>query len=438
MVAFAAYYFMILTARYILVSTGKEVISHGALVLRHGRISDIGQTDKILRKHPSHIIFDLGNCVIMPGLVNTHAHIELPFLLNTIKSSDYSKWIVNLIRAKKCLTNTDYATAAEQNIRELIQCGTTTVGDISTHGISGVLLKKSGLRAVVYQEIINMMPSVKWRASRMQFPLLRGSTLIKNGLSPHTPFTVSEAVLLDVLCYSAKHNIPLAMHVAESKEETALLRGNKGGLNTIYELAGWNIDWAPHAQSSFEYLHRLGLLSPRLMAVHAVHVTDREISLMQRSKSTIAHCPRSNRNLAVGKMPLKKFLDAKLTVGLGTDSLASVHNLNMWDEMRSAYHMHKNDGVTPEDIFYLATMGGASALGLGEETGSISPGKRADMIAIFLPKKTTGNLYSDLLRETKSCIMNIVNGKMLRLTPNASTFCKQTAPEGIHEHFYKG
>jgi cytosine/adenosine deaminase-related metal-dependent hydrolase len=100
-------------------------------------------------------------------------------------------------------------------------------------------------------------------------------------------------------------------------------------------------------------------------------------------------------------------------VGLGTDSLASVPNLNMWDEMRYARKIHKKDGVTAEDIFKLATIGGAKALGLDKEIGTLEPGKKADLIAVPLPKKDTGDLYSDLLRETKSCIMTMVNGKIL-------------------------
>ena len=112
-------------------------------------------------------------------------------------------------------------------------------------------------------------------------------------------------------------------------------------------------------------------------------------------------------------MPLKKFLDAGVIVGLGTDSLASSPSLNMWDEMRYAYRIHRRDGVSAEDIFRLATINGAKALGLDKEIGTLEPGKKADIIAVPLPEKNTGDLYSDLLRETKSCIMTMVNGKIL-------------------------
>lgn len=112
-------------------------------------------------------------------------------------------------------------------------------------------------------------------------------------------------------------------------------------------------------------------------------------------------------------MPLKKFLDAGITVGLGTDSLASSPSLNMWDEMRYAWQIHRRDGITARDIFNLATIGGANALGMDKEIGTIEPGKKADLIAVSVPKKNTGDIYSDLLRETKSCIMSMVNGKII-------------------------
>jgi len=112
-------------------------------------------------------------------------------------------------------------------------------------------------------------------------------------------------------------------------------------------------------------------------------------------------------------MPLKKFLDAGVVVGLGTDSLASSPSLNLWDEMRYAYRIHRSSGVTARDIVMLATVGGAKSLGMSNAVGSIEPGKRADIIAVPVPKKNTGDIYSDLLRETKKCIMSVVDGKIL-------------------------
>jgi 5-methylthioadenosine/S-adenosylhomocysteine deaminase len=348
----------------------------------------------------------------MPGLINTHSHLELPDLLNKIKTSEFTDWILNLIRLKKQLAKMDYAAAAKENTHALIRSGTTTVGEICTHGVSPAIIRKSRLRAVVFFEIITMSQNA---APPHLIPIVKGGMgkLIQFGYSPHATYTVSEPALRAISQFSHKKNIRLAMHIAESKEEILLLHRKKSGLEELYRFAGWDIGRAPHGDSSIEYLKRIGFLSPNLLAVHAVQVSDEDIVIIKKSNVSVAHCPRSNKETSVGRMPLRKFIDAGVIVGLGTDSLASSPTLNLWDEMRYAYQIHRRSGVSAEDIFRLATINGAKALGLDKDIGTLEPGKKADIIAVSIPQKNTGDLYSDLLRETKSCIMTMVNGKIL-------------------------
>jgi len=387
-------------------------IENGAIVVNRGAILSLGTADNIKKRFSSHRVIRLQNAVLMPGLVNLHSHLELPPLLERVCAKTFPDWIINLIRAKKDLSNKDYQSATRININTLIQTGTTTVGEICTHGISPALIRKSGLRAMVFFEAITMSQHAEKLPSP---PFAKGGMgkLIQFGYSPHSPYTVSEPLLRALSRFSCKKNIRLAMHIAESKDEIKLLQGKKSGLENLYRLAGWDLDSAPRDDSSVRYLNRIGFLSPNLLAVHTVQVTDKDIMLIKKSNVSIAHCPRSNKETGVGKMPLKMFLDAGVIVGLGTDSLASSPSLNMWDEMRYAYRIHRQDGVSAEDIFKLATINGAKALGLDKEIGALEPGKKADIIAVPLPVKNTGDLYSDLLRETKSCTMTMVNGKIL-------------------------
>jgi cytosine/adenosine deaminase-related metal-dependent hydrolase len=381
-------------------------LTNGAIVINRGIILSVGTEDNIKKSFSSHRVVRLKNAVLMPGLVNAHSHIELPPLLERVCSKTFPDWIINLIRAKKDLSNGDYQSATNININTLIQTGTTTVGEICTHGVSPALLKQSGLRAVVFHEIINM-------GSRIHIPRRVDSALITSGLSPHTPYTVSEPVLRDIIMLSNKRHLRIAMHIAESKEEIRLLLRRKSGLEELYRRSGWDVGWAPHGNSSIEYLKRIGFLTPNLLAVHAVWVSGKDIDYIRKANVSVAHCPRSNKETGVGKMPLKKFLDAGVNVGLGTDSLASSPSLSLWDEMRYAYTIHRRSGVSAEDIFRLATINGAKALGLDKKIGTLEPGKKADLIAIPLPLNKTGDIYSDLLSETKSCIMSIVNGIIL-------------------------
>lgn len=387
------------------------LLNNGAVACRNGAILAVGPASKLIAEYPGHEVFLLNNAVLMPGLVNTHIHLELPALLNRVRTNSFPDWIINLIRAKKNLSNHDYLDATQENIDTLIHTGTTTVGEICTHSISPALLQQSGLRAVVYHEIISMNPLSD--VPRPSSLASRPTSLIQSGISPHSPYTVSEPVLQNIILFANKRHLRIAMHVAESKDEIQLLRRNKSGLDKLYKFASWDLDWAPRGDSSIEYLDSIGFLSLNLLAIHTIQVTDKDIRLLKKTGVSIAHCPRSNNETGVGRMPLKKLLNAGIPVGLGTDSLASSPSLNMWDEMRFAYHLHRRDGITAKEIFSLATIGGAKALGLHKEIGTLEPGKKADIIAVPIPKKNTGNLHSDLLRETKSCTMTMVNGKIL-------------------------
>ncbi len=383
-------------------------IECGAVVISKGMILAVGSSKYITRRFPEHRTTCLRNAVLMPGLINAHTHLELPSLGDHGRSKTFPDWILNLIRDTRYLRRQDFRSAAVENIGMLIQSGTTTVGEICTHGVSQALLKRNGIRAVVFHEIIGMGGGFD-----VPLPSRSDSALVGVGLSPHSPYTVSEQALRSISALSQKHKIKLAMHIAESKDEIRLLQRKKSGLGRIYQFAKWDLDSAPKGPSPIEYLSRIGFLSPALLAIHAVQVTNHDIAMIRKANVSIAHCPRSNRIIGVGRMPLKKILDAGIPVGLGTDSLASSPSLNMWDEMRFALQIHKKDGITAEDVARIATIGGARALGLDDDIGTLERGKKADLIAVPLPRKNTGDLYSDLLRETKSCIMTIVNGKIL-------------------------
>ena len=382
----------------------------GAVVVKHGRIHAVGTAAAILRKYPGHRIVRLAQAVIMPGLVNVHTHLELPPLLDDIRTQNYTDWVFNLLERKKRLTQHDYTVAARANVAALIRSGTTTIAEISTHGVSPFVLRKSGLRSVVYYEIIFMRDDLCSLTFPSSGPVSR---LMHYGFSPHSPHTVSVPALRAIHQIASKRHLRLCMHVAETRDETSLLQRRKSALERLYAAAGWDKNRAPVARSSIDHLHQLGVLDPSFLAVHAVQVDNADIALIKRSGAAIAHCPRSNREIGVGTMPLRKFLAAQIAVGLGTDSLASVPTLNLWDEMRYALKIHRHSSITPMEIICLATLGGARALGMNREIGSIEPGKKADIIVVSLPQKDTGDLYSDLLRETKTCIMSMVNGNIL-------------------------
>ncbi len=404
---------MILTSSVLIpaFTTKFKPIGNGAIVIHRGSIVDIGKATSLIRKYPSQAVYSLENAVLMPGLVNAHTHLELPPLLNKIRTKRFPDWVLGLIRVKRKIAFSDYVDNSKKNIETLIRTGTTTVAEICTHHASPEPLILSGLRAVIFHEVISMDPSSVLPVLP-QF-MTRPSTRVHVGISPHAPHTVSAAVLRGLK--KRYSGLRFCMHVAESRDEIELLRTGKGGFLKIYKMAGWNSAWAPRPASPFQYLHDLGMLDSLFTAVHAVYATSNDIGLIKKAGLCIVHCPRSNRETGVGKISLKLFLDAGIPVALGTDSLASSPSLSMWDEMRFAYRLHRHSGTSAADIFKSATLSGARSLGLDGRIGTLERGKRADIIAVPLPTKTTGDLYSDLIRETRYSIMTMVDGNFLSI-----------------------
>ena len=402
---------MIVLADRLMLKIGQKPLDDGAIVLGKGIIRDIGPAVQLLKRYKNHRKVDCRGSLVLPGLVNVHAHLELPSLLSTVRSSTYAQWVLNLIRSRVNLTTADYVRATHRNVCSLLQTGTTTVAEICTYGASPPIIRESGMRAVIFHEMVSLRPAEGPAALLPR--TLRSSSKVRYGLSPHSPHTTSAEVIAFVRAVASRRHLPVCMHVAETEEEGRLLRRKPSGLDRLYHAAGWRQEWAPRGRSSFAYLARTGVLDVDFLAVHAVHANARDRFIIKQTGTAIAHCPRSNHELRVGTMPLKLFLDAGITVGLGTDSLASVATLSMWDEMRFALKTHLRSGVTARQILQLATIGGAKALGMERELGTLEPGKRADLIAVPLPQYRTGDLCSDLLRDTKSCTMAMVDGKIL-------------------------
>jgi cytosine/adenosine deaminase-related metal-dependent hydrolase len=403
---------MILTGTKLIKTCGNpSIMDGGALVIVNDTIVAVGSFHKLVRQYSSHRIVQLDNVIILPGLVNAHTHLELPPLLDRVRARTFPEWILKIIAIKKKLGKADYQAATKENISNLLRSGTTTVGEISTHAVSPQLLIRSGMRAQVYHEVISMRPERIFNG--IEIKGFHPSSLVHAGVSPHAPYTVSERILIKLKKAARQRKMRLCMHVAESKEEIRFLQSRTGGLEKLYKKVGWEPTWSPIVHSPFQYLYRLGLLGPTFLAVHAVHVSDRDIKLLKQSRTPVAHCPRSNKETKTGTMNLRKFLDQGIAVGLGTDSLASSPSLNMWDEMRYTLRIHRREGVIPGEVLQAATLGGARALGLDKSIGTLMPGKKADLIAVPVPSKNTGDLYSDLIRETKSSILTMVDGKIL-------------------------
>jgi cytosine/adenosine deaminase-related metal-dependent hydrolase len=202
-------------------------------------------------------------------------------------------------------------------------------------------------------------------------------------LTPHAAHTVSHPLLRALAGRALASHEPLSIHVAESGAETEMLLAGTGPLAELLRERGqWEDGWKAPGQSPVEYLDRIGVLTPATLAVHCVHVGQHDISRLQARGVTVVTCPRSNAALGVGKAPVPKLLGSGIPVALGTDSLASSPDLDLFAEMAALRREHP--GLAPAAVLRMATANGARALGLTGDWGTIEAGKRARFVAVPL------------------------------------------------------
>jgi 5-methylthioadenosine/S-adenosylhomocysteine deaminase len=236
------------------------------------------------------------------------------------------------------------------------------------------------------------------------------------GLSPHAPYSLSEPLLLRCGELLQRRRLPATIHLAESPEEVTYIGLGLGPIATelLPAVGRHSPSHRVCGESPVALLDRAGLLSEQLLAVHLVHVGMSDLKLLRQRDVALAVCPRSNHYLKVGTAPLSRFLAASLRVGLGTDSLASNETLSLWDEMRFAHRLY-GEAVTPQQLVTMATLGGADALGMAGTIGSLTPGKRADLVALAIDRLDDTDPYGSLLSQASDSVIvfSMVEGNIL-------------------------
>jgi 5-methylthioadenosine/S-adenosylhomocysteine deaminase len=319
--------------------------------------------------------------VILPGLVNAHAHIEYATYAGFGDGLSFAPWIGLHLERKSKLDLDDMLAIARLGAAECLRSGVTTVGDASFSGMAATACAELGLRAIVYLEVFGGPEAVE-----TQFVPARArvedafSDRVQLGISPHAPYTATPALYAACL----ELELPIATHFSESADEAAYLRDGSGAWSALAALLV-----RPLGRSGIRALAEEGLLSERMTAAHCVTIDEEEIRLLADHGVAVAHCPRSNAMLGCGVAPLAELRAAGIRVGIGTDSPASTPSLDMFEELRAAIWAARARGAHPAalsaaEALELATLGGARALGLEREIGSLTPGKRADMTVLDL------------------------------------------------------
>jgi 5-methylthioadenosine/S-adenosylhomocysteine deaminase len=381
----------IYSARWVL-PVSAAPIEHGAVAVAGPRIVGVGARDEIAARFPEAQAESFGQSVILPGLVNTHTHLELTALRGYLEKeeSDFVAWLRKLTIARlERMTADDIRVSAMWGACEAVRAGITCVGDASDFGkMSMLALQDVGLRGIVFQESFGPDPRLveeNFAQLKVKIAELREleSELVQVGVSPHAPYTVCGPQLELIADFAISERRPLMMHAAESQAEEDFLRHGTGLFAD--GLAQRGIAWTPPRTSTIQYLKQVGILDCEPLLAHCIRVDQNDIETLAQTGSKVAHCPKSNAKLGHGRAPLTSFLDAGVKVGLGSDSVASNNTCDLIEEARFAFLLARNPSLTTSHIVVAATTGGAQCLGLAERgIGVLSEGAQADLVVVGL------------------------------------------------------
>ncbi|SEQ27465.1 TRZ/ATZ family hydrolase [Nitrosomonas ureae] len=368
----------LIEAKWIIpVEPAEIVLNQHAIAIDHGIIKNILPIAEASQRYQPQKTFTLNDHALIPGLVNLHTHAAMTLLRGLADDLPLMEWLNKhiwpaenqYVNAQFVLDGTRLACA------EMIKGGITCFNDMYFFPEScAQAATSSGMRAAIGMIVIDFPTTY---ASDADDYLAKGlelrdkyqhNPLLSFCFAPHAPYTVSDKTFNSILTYAEQLDAPIHIHLHETQDEIRISMESSG-------------------VRPIERMQQLGLLSPNLIAVHMVHLTDHEIKLLHQYNCSIAHCPSSNMKLASGFAPISSLVNQGVNVGLGTDGAASNNRLDMFEEMRLAALLAKAnsgraDALPAHQVLRMATLNGANALGLGESTGSLAVGKAADITAI--------------------------------------------------------
>lgn len=362
----------------------------GAVLVRDGVIAQVGRAADIVTPADAQIV-DLAGSVLIPGLVDAHCHLEWALMGGLVAPAPFGQWLGGFMRVRPRLREGDHARAARFGALTALRAGTTTVADSGPTGAGVAALTEAGLRGVVHLEVFGRETGAKaherarGHAEAVAALVDAVGPRITVGVSPHAPYSVGPDLWRALRDHPVLGGRPFATHIAESPDEVRLLESGDGPLADLFAAAGLEPGrWARGGPGPVSRLDGGGVLAEGLVAAHCVRVDAGDAAMLATRGVRVAHCPQSNDRLSCGTAPVGMLEDAGVTVGLGTDSPASAGDYDLRAEARAAGVAAASMGRPRDaaDLLALATLGSARVLGMHHLVGAITPGRRADLVAI--------------------------------------------------------
>ncbi len=365
-----------------------EPIKNGAIAVADGRVAAVGPAEELLEVGQPGDVLNAGNCLVLPGLVNTHSHLAMTLLRGIADDLPLMQWLENHIwPAEKAQMNRETVRlGTELAAAEQLLAGVTTTTDMYFFGDEvAAVLADAGMRAVVAESLIGV-PTPRCATTQemidTQRELLQAYSdhaLITPSVAAHAPYSVQASDLVAEAELAEEFEVPMQIHLSETAWEVEQLLAEKG-------------------LSPVAYLADLGVLSERTVAAHCVHVSPEDIGLLAEFEAGVSHNPVSNLKLASGISPVPALIDGGVKLGLGTDGTASNNTLDLMRDMQLAALLHKGTSGDPtvlpaRTMLEMVTVRGAEVLGLADHVGTLSEGRAADLICVSVDGPHSAPMY---------------------------------------------
>ncbi len=406
---------MIVRARFVLPIEGAP-IEDGAVVVEGNRVVMVGGAREVGAVKPGAVC-DLGDVVLMPGLINVHCHLDYSMMRHAIDPpKSFTAWVKRLNALKRSLDDDDYLAAIAKGFAESRRWGTTTIGNIESFPELMLRLPPSPLRTWWFHEMIDIrhrLPTERALAGALSFFAAATRPLDFFGLSPHAPYTASATLYKLARECAGQLAMPLTTHVAESREELTMFRDRAGPLYEFLEgLQRPMADCGGH--SPFTYLWRSGAIDETWILVHMNELDEGDVAILaglpRGAGPHVVHCPGSHRYFAHSPFQYRRLHDLGVNLCVATDSLASTNSLSLLEELRGLEKT--NPWLTAEELLRTVTVNPARALQFGEVLGKIAPGALADLIAIPVSGSVAG-LHEEIIAYTRPVPWMMVDGNVV-------------------------